>query len=224
MKLNELDYWRLCDHLNLAQVAALITGNLPSEIRNNENGLYLAEQARESSDEKSEKNAHFEAVLCALTMAIKTKRLPAQVVYYYFGEGQNAYDLLGESDGSCLAPGNKIDPIETTVYVFDLRDWLETRRIKTGFFFPIVTDSPDYLDPQNLRYAPKLAAAVRAWQTVIDPGNKSAKQALEKWLREHAAEFGLVDDDGNPVNQAIEDCSKVANWNQSGGAPKTPGG
>ena len=68
-----------------------------------------------------------------------------------------------------------------------------------------------------------LAAAVKAWQAVTDPKGKSPKQALDKWLREHAADFGLTDDEGNPVNQAIEDCSKIANWQPGGGAAKTPG-
>lgn len=52
---------------------------------------------------------------------------------------------------------------------------------------------------------------------------KTPKQALEKWLRENAADFGLTDEDGSPVNLAIEECSKVANWKLDGGPPKTPG-
>ena len=80
-----------------------------------------------------------------------------------------------------------------------------------------------YLDPKHPRFAPKLAAAVRAWQSVTAPGNKSPKQAIEKWLRDHAAELGLTNQDGNPINQAIEECSAVANWQPKGGAVKTPG-
>jgi hypothetical protein len=105
----------------------------------------------------------------------------------------------------------------------DVRKWLATRGVKSGFFFPDGLDLPDYLDSNNPRYAPKLAAAIRAWQAVTDPGKKSPKQALDKWLREHAAEFGMVDDDGNPVNLAVEECSKIANWQPGGGATKTPG-
>ena len=39
----------------------------------------------------------------------------------------------------------------TTVQVDDLREWLSKRGIKTGFFSPQSTDSPDYLDPQHPR-------------------------------------------------------------------------
>ena len=50
---------------------------------------------------------------------------------------------------------------------------------------------------------------------------KSAKQALVKWLREHAAEYKLSDDEGKPNELGIEECAKVANWQEKGGAPKT---
>jgi hypothetical protein len=111
----------------------------------------------------------------------------------------------------------------TTVTRRDLTTWLSGRGIRSGFFFPDATDQPDYLDKNNPRYAPKLAAAVRAWQAVTHPVGKSEKQALSNWLREHEAEFGLRDDKGKPNETGIEEVSKVANWQGSGGAPKTPG-
>ncbi|MDM0051416.1 hypothetical protein [Variovorax sp. J22R115] len=81
------------------------------------------------------------------------------------------------------------------------------------------TQIPDlrhgYMNPLHPRYAPKLAAAVRAWQAVDDEGKTSPKQALEGWLRAHADDFGLT-------NAAVEECSKVANWKAQGRAPKTP--
>jgi len=99
--------------------------------------------------------------------------------------------------------------------------------LKTGFFFPETIVSPDYLDPKHPRYAPKLAAAVLAWMataTEAVTSGKSPKQALAKWLREHAADFGMTDDDGKPNETGIEEAAKVANWQLTGGAPKTPGG
>lgn len=111
----------------------------------------------------------------------------------------------------------------STMKVHSLVEWLEDKGVKSGFFFPKSNETPEYLDPNNARYAPKLAAAVIAWQNVTDPKVKSPKQALERWLRENGARFKLTDDEGNPVNTAIEECSKVANWRPSGGAAKTPG-
>jgi len=81
----------------------------------------------------------------------------------------------------------------------------------------------DYLDPENPRYAPKLAAAIRAWQAVEDPKGKHPAQAIREWLTRNAKELGLLKDDGKPNKSAIEDIAKIANWQPKGGAPKTPG-
>ncbi|WP_322015967.1 hypothetical protein [Paraburkholderia sp. J12] len=110
----------------------------------------------------------------------------------------------------------------TTVAVEDVRAWLASRGIRTGFFFPDATDTPDYLNPKHPRYAPRLAAAVNAWLAVTQASGKSVKNAIKKWLREHAAEFRLADDDGNPNETGIEEVAKVANWQPASGAPKTP--
>jgi hypothetical protein len=111
----------------------------------------------------------------------------------------------------------------STVSKADLVAWLSAAGFRSGFFFPDASnDAPDYLDPSHPRYAPKLAAAVKAWQEVSDPAGKHPKQALVKWLREHAAEFGMTDDEGKVNETGIEEVAKVANWQPGGGAPKTP--
>ena len=111
----------------------------------------------------------------------------------------------------------------STVMVDDLREWLRGRGISSGFFFPEPETQRDYLDRKHERYAPKLAAAVSAWENAKVTSGKSPKSQLLKWLREHAAEFGLTDEEGNQNQQGIEEVAKVANWQPGGGAPKTPG-
>lgn len=67
---------------------------------------------------------------------------------------------------------------------------------------------------------------MKAWlatQSDEDLRGKHPKQALLKSLRESAAEFGLTDDEGKPMETTIGDIAKIANWQQKGGAPKTPG-
>lgn len=226
--MDELDYWRLCDELNIVQAALLIAGEAPT----------IAAYVEGWNPEQ--RPLGYEAAKTAVTHGLLNHA-------HYTRESKGDFDsfdqeylnpLLRRSIKGCLVPqfdsdmnGNTLGPIEgtvdlyrSTVVVDSLKQWLLSRGFTTGFFFPepVTSGEPDYLDPRNPRYAPKLAAAVRAWQAVTDPGKKTAKQALDKWLREHATEFGLTDDDGNPVNQAIEECSKVANWNPGGGAPKTP--
>jgi hypothetical protein len=218
-RLSEFDLWRLHDAFNLAQAAALISGNYPSEIADSQNGPYLVEYEDEGSYHAIQKNALFQAALSALMMAVRIKRLQAQIAY--LGKYQHVRYVGAESEGY-WEPIGEIDPLGTIVEVDHLRAWLESRGVKTGFFFAIGNDAPDYLDPNNSRYAPKLAAAVQAWLSVTEPNGRHPKQALAKWLREHAAEFGLTDDEGKPNETGIEEAAKVANWQPGGGAPKTP--
>ncbi|MGF6634267.1 hypothetical protein OKW38_002952 [Paraburkholderia sp. MM5496-R1] len=79
-----------------------------------------------------------------------------------------------------------------------------------------------YRDMTHDRFAPKLAAAIDAWEAVTDPQGKHPKQALTQWLTTNAAALGLWDKNG-PNKTAIEEAAKVANWKERGGAPKTPG-
>jgi hypothetical protein len=57
---------------------------------------------------------------------------------------------------------------------------------------------------------------------VTQGSGKSVKDAIKKCLREHAAEFDLANEDGNPNETGIDEVAKVANWQPTGGAPKTP--
>jgi hypothetical protein len=147
--------------------------------------------------------------------------------FHYIGDDMNpGFEILA-ADGETFTNGyfvrNEPNWAKTMIGVDELRALLKSKGLNTGFFFSAATGDPDYLDPDNPRYAPKLAAAVRAWQAITDAGGKHPKQALAKWLREHAAEFGMADDDGRPNETGIEEAAKVANWQPGGGAPKTPG-
>ena len=142
----------------------------------------------------------------ALKNAVRSKRLK-------FKEVQN-HD---QSD---------IDWHESTIEIESLIEWLKGRNAQDGFFLSNKEDFPAIADRTSPFYAPKLAAAVRAWTEVTsDPSShsvKSPKQALEIWLRKHADEYGLTHKDGNPNEQGIEEISKVANWKPTGGVSPTP--
>jgi hypothetical protein len=227
--------WRLSDPLTVQQAAALIAGFDPNAVRFDSNGAAWLESETGLTD--SDGIGWVQTAFAALVNAINAGKLPATMRRNARMQGWDEWPKVGEAvrpldvdDGSigegyepaviyCEAP----DWGRTTVAVSDLVTWLEAAGFRTGFFFPTATDAPDYLDPKNPRYAPKLAAAVRAWQSVTDAGGKHPKQALAKWLREHAAEFGMTDDEGKPNETGIEEAAKVANWQPGGGAPKTPG-
>jgi hypothetical protein len=73
----------------------------------------------------------------------------------------------------------------------------------------------------------KLEAAISAWKAVSENEElrrgKTVKQALEVWLRQHAGEYGLTKEDGNPNETGIQEIAEIANWDAMGGAPRTPG-
>jgi hypothetical protein len=193
-----LDYWRLCDELSVVQAALLIVGEDPSKL-----------QHRMDTTPPENRPAGYDAAKAALMNAINRKRLPA--------------GIAERDDTDC--PG-EVDWHRTIVAVEDIKLWLRSRGIGTGFFFPAPEVGPDYLSEFHPNYSPKLAAAIEAWEAVSGDDQlrrgKTVKQALVIWLRQHANEFGLTKEDGNPNEQGIEEVAKIANWDTKGGAPKTP--
>jgi hypothetical protein len=197
--MDALDYWRLCDEVSVVQAALLIVGEDPAVPQE-----YIAQWEPENRPKG------YDAVKTALINAIKRKQLRADIP-----EGEDEF-------------GHHYGPYwdQATILVDDLRTWLRSRGVKTGFFFPL-PEGPDYLSGFHPNYSPKLAAAIDAWTAVSGDAElrrgKSIKQALIIWLRQHANEFGLTKEDGNPNEQGIEEVAKIANWDTRGGAPKTPG-
>lgn len=194
-----LDYWRLCDELSIVQAALLIVGLDPGE-----SAAYV------ENWDFNKRPTGYEAAKAALASGLRSGAISGRVVPEF------EWDMHGNRGRPIQ---DSLEVKESTVEVESLRSWLSKRGFKRGFFFPEASGQPDYLDQSHPRYAPKLAAAVRAWEAVTDPGKKSPKQALEKWLRENAAEFEMTDDEGAPMNTPIEECSKVANWQPGGGSP-----
>ena len=231
--------WKLADRLTVQQAAALIAGVEPGAVRfsNFDDGapVFFEHEGYTETDGIGDCRTAFEA----LKNAINDGRLKATIRRDARLGGWDEYPKPGEAeredwDGDkvffCTSPNWK----KTTVDRSDLVTWLESRGHNTGFFFPaaVASDDPDYLNPKHPRYAPKLAAAVRAWQAVTDTGGLRPKQALEKWLREHAQQLdsmtpkgkpSLMTAKGKPNETGIEEIAKVANWETTGGAPTTPG-
>lgn len=206
--MDKFDYWRLCDELSVVHAALLIIGLDPEE------NIYIMGWEEHKRPEK------FTAVLSALSNAIMGERLPATIRKSYELSGSALFEEMQDHLSELPDWG------KTTVLVEDIKQWLLRRGFRTGFFFPQASDQPDFLDPHHVNYAPKLAAAIGAWQAVS--GNQAltkgttVKQALLKWLRKNADQFGLTKDDGNPNEQGIAEIAKISNWHSKGGAPKTP--
>ncbi len=190
------DAWKLCDDLSVVQAALLIAGYDPSAFSGDD--WRLLEQAV----------PHFLAVKTALMSAIEKRENFGSLAYY------------GDD-----FEGRQIDLHGSIIRVEALKDFLSEKGVRDGFFFPYDTNQAEYLDPEHPQYAPKLAAAVRAWEAVQDQSrrkNQTPKQALEKWLRENAADYGLTFPEDGKVNEsAIEAIARICNWQPQGGAPST---
>jgi hypothetical protein len=238
-----LDAWRLCSELKVTEAALLMVGIDPSsEVGSNCDGWKPHEQPD-----------GYVAIKAALCHDILSGKLPARVRRSARVRGWNdepgdgeqftkavhimPSDWLEEGNPNIAADPPWVPAITsgiifraepdwrlTTVSVDALRVWLTSRSVNTGFFFPDGDDAPDYLDPGNTRYAPKLAAAVQAWKATHDPQGETPKQALTRWLNENAKAYGLSNAKGKLNSSGIKECAKVANWQSRGGAPKTPGG
>jgi len=200
-----LDFWGLCDELSIVQAALLIAGRDPST-----DASYI------EGWDAEKRPVGYEAAKTAISNSLRRGAISGKLIPIY------EHDINGNE---CGTVEDSIDLAKSRIEVESLRTWLAGRGLKTGFFFPEPRALQEYLDPTHPRYAPKLAAAVLAWQATGNEAlsGKSPKQALLKWLREHAAEFDLTDDDGKPNETGIEEAAKVANWQPTGGAPKTPG-
>ncbi len=110
---------------------------------------------------------------------------------------------------------------ETTVSVNELKIWLASRGLAPDFFFP--KGNPEgFRDKSHVRYSPKLACAIAAWEAVKgSKKNMSVKMTVEEWVKANAVTFGMVGTDGVPSNQAVEQVAAVVNWATGGGANRT---
>lgn len=198
--MSEFEYWKLCDRLTLVQAALLMAGHDPCGLEHNVEVMPPDDQPK-----------GYIACRQALIGAIEEKRIRGWIC---IDECPNGF---GNSD-------SRLNAEKSEVITGGIAPWLIEKGVRSNFFLND-TDAPEeFLDPNHERFAPKLAAAISAWKAVgaeKDPKG-TPKQRIEKWLRLHAADYDLVQNDGRPNESAIMAISKIANWNLEGGAPVTP--
>lgn len=181
--------------MTLSQASLLIIGLDPS--------LY------DDIDRMADKPDGYEAVYTALKNAVSAEAIKA-TLYYDDGFG-------GPSTVSWR---------NTIINVSSIKDWLRNKNFTNNFFFAKESGTTsEFSDKENHFYAPKLDAALTAWKAITSNpeliAGRTPKQAIEKWLRQNANQYGLTKDNGSPNESAIEDICKVANWNLVGGVAKT---
>ena len=151
-------YWRLCDEFSVVQAALLVIGEDPTLLQGDIDGW----QARD-------RPFGYDAVKSALISAIRSKRLSAVVPEI------DAVDEHGHN-------GTWPDWGAATIQVDDLKAWLESRGVKSGFFFEH-RQSPNYLLKSHSCYSTKLAAAVSAWLAVSEiPSFAEVRRSRRLWM------------------------------------------
>lgn len=213
--------WRLCDELTVKQAALLFAGCDPAS---NEGANCEKWQAHE-------RPAGYEGAKQSISSALLKGRITGTHIE------------LRDTDWNGNTVGylpNTTDIDSSEVNRDSLVEWLRSKGVITGFFFPNVsTDTPGYLDPDHPRFAPKLAAAVHVWQAMEDENlRKTGKPIADMtaWLESRYKEFNLVHKQGGKNARgeathrvgdrnggAITQVCQVANWEGEGRAPTTPG-
>ena len=190
-------WWRLSEEVSVIQATLLVLGHEPQ-------GLADYVETKASSMQPD----GYMAVKSGIVSALRNKVLDGSL---YFFEYRDEHDNLREDV-------TRLDLSTSKVNVASLIKWLSSRGFTQGYFFSETVARRGLTDRMHPRYAPKLAAAVEAWESFDDAalGTGTVKQRLQKWLRLHAAEYGLVDDDGKPRETVIAELAGFA----KGGAPK----
>ncbi|MGZ8914005.1 MAG: hypothetical protein ACXW1Z_12975 [Methylobacter sp.] len=243
--------WRLADPLTVLQAAALIAGVDPNVVRFNIHGGVYFEYETGMTD--SNGGGRVQTAYEALKNAANAGKLKAKIIHdsrpitdsdqqslidmsecgEYYNPGYEHLSGDDEHFSNGYFVTNHPNWEKSLIEVDELRAWLAHKGYRTDFFFPDSNDAPDYLDPKNPRYSPRMAAAVRAWLAMEDENlrrGKSAKSGMEQWLTSNYKTLGLVHKRDNEKNSykagdmnksAITEAAKIANWEDDGGAPKT---
>lgn len=217
--------WRLHDELTVDDAAALVAEEDPAWISRCINDTFFDENfSHVVAARKALINAINSGKLKATKYFQKTTALTAVEKGDSDHAGSDAEGIVTkDQNGNSYILERTPDWSKTTIDLEVLRTWLRSRGKVDGFFFFDGAETPGYLDPNHPRYAPKLAAAIDAWNAIsVVPPGKHPKQALVRWLREHAAQYGITDEEGKPNETAIGEIAKVVNWQEKGGAPRTP--
>jgi hypothetical protein len=195
--MDKMDRWKLADELNVYQIALLIAGYDPSEFEEDRYDRWPEEVRKEVSP-----------YLNAIKNAARSQKFEFRAETC---DGWNSVET---------------DWHRSLINIDSLCQWMRSRNFVDGFFLAHQDEADRLSDKSGEFYAPKLAAAVCAWNEVTSSpealNGKTPKKALEIWLRKHANEYGLTNKDGNPNELGIEEICKVANWKPSGGASPTP--
>lgn len=191
----ELVDWLRVEDLSLNEAAYFLTGNDPSPLRQGQKLL-------------NSPSGHW---LGLLTRSVKSRVLPALKVTV---KGFGAQDEVMEIPPDTVGPHDVLHPALTRISVDAFTSWCLTAEAPVPWPFAQARQKV----PDSTIYPAELSAAIDAYLAVSkDPvlmRGRSVKAALTHWLQLNRPELS---------SNARERVATVANWQPTGGAPKTPG-
>lgn len=232
-----LAVWRLAPDLSVVNAAILIAGGDPAR-------MDVAPDPYDDYAERTPSQPGYVAAFEALKAAILKGQLTARLAYglgrgddldplwpqpkCWIMSGRELGHLLNDAEDakrlarfSALEIAREPDWSRSMMDVEDLRAWLRSRGVSTGFFFPLAEErADDFLDEAHDHFAPELALAVAAWQGLAtrQTFHGGVRAVIEGWIDTHPEAWK---GGGSPSANAKERVAIVANWKQKGGAPKT---
>jgi hypothetical protein len=168
-------------------------------------------------------SADFKARLVVLFRAVMAGKLPAaknyepEVLSPDVAQGEYQRYRVTETRTYLYKGAPNLET--TTIDKEDLIVWLEANGLTNNIFFSkpeqkaAASEVPEYLNPANECYSPKLAAAVQAWMAVTEnpPGTREALAAIKAWLNRNIKMF--KNKKGSYLaSGASEEIAVVVNW------------
>jgi hypothetical protein len=187
--------WRHADILSIRVAACLLTNTNPAKYQNNH---VLPSDAA--------------AMDTVITQAVKLGKIkPFELMGWYDNGYNSQLEPLDQ-----VGPNCRISSDDTTIEVAELGRWCESKRIEHHWPKPEENKSSIGILMID-KYPAELRAAIEVFEAISgDPTatlKQSPKSAISAWLEKHCPEL---------TNNARERVATVANWQPSGGAPKTP--
>ena len=194
-------HWSLVEEFAVVDAALLILGIEPQGARREISRFF-----------GNDLPSGYDAILAALRAALKSGKIAGCIVPIV----ENDFD-----NGAYEVP-NSVDCSASWISKDSLIKWLQEVGYEDCPFFQMRPLASGFSDVKHPRYSAKLDAVVQAWNAFDEKSTQpgTPKQRLSTWLRSNAARFGLINDDGKPSENVIEELAKVANWATTGGAPK----
>jgi hypothetical protein len=237
--------WHLAPELSIEDAAILLAGGDPSEM------VDIHHEYHVEWVKKTNQHPGFLPALTVLQGAIRRKELKAQLAYriapdlssYLDRESPDSCRVLSSSELGMLVSNSfnndaqspfDSQTVEHSAVLFcepdwarslvdyeDLRGWLRSRGVKSGFFFPeSEADPDDFLDIAHDHFSAELHLAVTVWRALANQSKfpRGPKAAIEDWIARNPDTWK----GDEPLGERAKDrIATLVNWNSRGGAPKT---